>query len=160
MIAIVAAIARNGVIGRNGKIPWHLPADLLVFKCLTMGHAVVMGRKTHESIGKALPGRFNIVLTRDKKYLAPDCVITDSANAALVAAKDREVYIIGGAEVYKRFLKVADKMHLTFIDEDFEGDAYFPPVDWNEWKEVKYLKGVKNEKNPHDFCFKVFERIR
>ncbi len=160
MIAIVVAIARNGVIGKDGKLPWRLPADLLMFKHLTMGQAVVMGRKTYESIGKTLPGRLNIVLTRDKNYLAPGCIIADSANAALSAAKDCGVYIIGGAEVYKRFLKVANQMHLTFIDEDFEGDAYFPPVDWSEWKEIKYLKGVKNEKNPHDFCFRVFERIK
>lgn len=160
MIAIVAAVSQNGVIGHNGKIPWHLPADLLVFKHLTMGHAVVMGRKTYESIGKALPGRLNIVLTRERNYLAPGCIIAASANAALSAAKDKEVYVIGGGEVYKRFLKVADRMHITFIEQYFEGDAYFPPVDWSEWNEVKYMRGIKNEKNPYDFCFRVFDRIK
>ncbi|MBI2653965.1 type 3 dihydrofolate reductase [Candidatus Woesearchaeota archaeon] len=138
IISLIAAMGRNKVIGKDNSLPWKLPEDMKRFKELTTGKPVVMGRKTFESIGKPLPNRKNIILTRDKNYKADGCIVVHSVNGALNAAKgSNEVMIIGGANIYGQFLPIANKMHLTLIDADFEGDAYFPEYDKNEWKEMK-----------------------
>ena len=137
IISLIVAIGKNRVIGKNNSLPWKLPADMKRFKELTLGKAVIMGRKTFESIGKPLHNRTNIILTHDKNYKAKDCIVVHSVDEALKAAKgNEEVMVIGGEQIFKEFLPMADKIHLTFIDEDFEGDAYFPEYNEKEWKEV------------------------
>ncbi len=124
-IAIIAAIGKNRVIGRDGKVPWHIPEDLKRFKRLTTGHAVVMGRKTWESLGKALPGRRNIVISRHE---IPGAEHYASVGEALTALHDQEkVFVIGGARVYAEFLGRADELYLTFVEQEADGDTYFPP---------------------------------
>ena len=157
IISLIAAMDRNNVIGKGNKLPWKLSADLKRFKELTLGKPVIMGRKTFESIGKPLPNRINIVITRDKNYKANGCIAANSAEEALKAASgNQEVMVIGGEQVFKEFLPMAGKMYLTFIDENFEGDAYFPEYNKTEWKEARR----ENRKdNSLKYAFVDFERI-
>src|SRR3989338_1455338 len=137
IISLIAAMGRRRVIGKGNSLPWKLPADMERFKKLTSGKPVIMGRKTFESIGKPLLNRKNIILTRDKTYKAEGCIVVHASQDALKAANGApEAVVIGGAQIYKEFLPMANRMYLTFIDEDFEGDAYFPEFDTNEWKET------------------------
>ena len=137
-VSLIAALAKNRVIGAGNALPWRLPEDLKHFKALTMGHPVIMGRKTFESIGKPLPGRRNIVVTRSKSFRAKGCEIVDSPEAVLraVAGNADEVFVIGGAELYCAFLDHADRMYLTEIDRDVEGDVRFPNFDRDQWQEI------------------------
>ena len=136
-ICLVAAMAANRVIGKNNALPWHLPPDLKRFKALTLGHPVVMGRKTYESIGKPLPGRRNLVITRNRDYLAAGCEVVHSLDAALAAcADDKEIYIIGGAELYRESLPHAQRLEFTEIHAEFDGDARFPEYSPSEWRET------------------------
>ncbi len=137
LICLVVARAANGVIGRNNALPWHLPADLKRFKALTMGHPVVMGRKTHESIGRPLPGRRNLVITRNRAYSAPGCEIVYSLDEAIAACRgSRQIFIIGGAELYREALPRAHCLEFTEIRADFEGDAVFPALSMSAWRET------------------------
>ncbi|TAM53319.1 MAG: dihydrofolate reductase [Paraburkholderia sp.] len=136
-LTILVARARNGVIGRNNQLPWHLPEDLAFFKRATMGAPIIMGRKTHESIGRPLPGRRNIVVTRDAQRRVEGCEIATSIESALaLAAKDgaTEAFLIGGTQLYAEGIAFADQLVITEIDADFEGDATFPAPDAREWK--------------------------
>ncbi|MCK9309326.1 MAG: dihydrofolate reductase [Candidatus Cloacimonetes bacterium] len=132
-ISIIVALDNNSLIGKQGKLPWHIPEDLAWFKEQTMGKIVVMGRKTWLSIGKPLPGRRNIVLTTDKDFSAEGAEIAYSVEEIMAIAKHNEVFITGGAEVFKQFLPLTDKLYLSFIDATFEGDTHFPPYDKEEW---------------------------
>lgn len=136
-IVILAAVATNGVIGRQGGLPWHLPEDLARFKRLTMGHTIVMGRKTFDSIGRPLPGRTTIVITRQPDWIGPAGVFTaGSLEEALSLAEDEEeVFVVGGEEIFRSALGSADVMELTEVDAEPDGDAFFPPVDWSAWQE-------------------------
>ena len=137
IISLIAAIGKNKVIGKNNSLPWNLPVDLKRFKELTKGKPVIMGRKTFESIGKPLPERKNIIITRDKTYKAEGCITVNSKEEALKAAKgSEEIMIIGGEQIFKEFMPIANKMYLTFIDKEFDGDAYFPAYNAKEWKET------------------------
>jgi len=156
MIAIIAAISRNGVIGARGKMPWHMPADLKHFRRLTKGHVVVMGRKTYESMGGALPRRHNVVLTRDASFAAAGCEVVGSVEAVL--REERPVYIIGGAEVYRQFLPHADVLYLTRIDAEFEGDTFFPAFDESQWRVVSAVDRPKDDQNPYDCTFLEYRR--
>lgn len=127
MISLIVAMSQNRVIGRDGQIPWYLSEDLKRFKQITMGHSVIMGRKTFESIGKPLPGRENIVLTRDSHFHHPDVKVIHNLEEVLSASD--EIFIIGGAEIYRQTYPRADKIYLTLIDDEFDGDAFFPEVD-------------------------------
>jgi len=159
LISIIAALGKNNVIGKDNKIPWHLPADFLYFKKMTLGKPIIMGEKTFESIGKALPDRKNIILSQDKNYNAPGCVMADSIEAALAAAGEApEVMICGGASVYQQFLPKAKKLYLTYIDHEFQGDTFFPEFDIKEWKEISRENHAKDAKNPHGYSFVVLER--
>ena len=143
-VTVVAAVARNGVIGRDGDLPWHLPDDLRRFKELTMGHVLVMGRKTFESIGRPLPGRITIVVTRQAGWPAPEGVlVAGDLEAALqqAAALDDDVFVVGGAEVYRQALAEADVLELTEVDAEPEGDVHFPEVDWSRWIETGRIVG-------------------
>jgi len=136
-ISIIAAVARNGVIGRGNRLPWHLPEDLKRFRALTMGHHVIMGRKTWESIGRVLPGRTMVVVSRNPGYGVAGCLIAHSLEEALgLCGDDREVFIIGGAEIYRQALPMAGRIYLTRIEQEVAGDTYFPAFDMVEWSET------------------------
>lgn len=153
-ISIIAAITRNGVIGKNNTLPWHLPADMAFFKRTTTGHTVVMGRKNYQDIGRALPGRRNIVLSRDPNFKAEGCENVVSFEKMLEATKgDDEVFIIGGAAIYNIALEFADRMYLTKIEADIEGDVFFPEVDWNDWTEISRENHAADDRNKYDFSF-------
>ncbi len=136
-IAIIVAMARERVIGVRNSLPWHLPEDLKHFKTLTMGHHIIMGRKTYESIGRPLPGRVTVIVSRDPDYSVPGCLTAPSIDAALEACgDDSEVFIVGGANVYAQALARAHRLYLTEIDQSVAGDAWFPAFDRDNWLEV------------------------
>ena len=160
--ALVVAVAGNGVIGRDGALPWSLPADLKHFRTLTTGHHVVMGRKTHASIGRALPGRTNLVLTRHPELVAPGCravATLDEALAIARAAGETECFVIGGAGVYARALPRARRIHLTEVHAALDGDVRFPPFDRACWAEVSRETRPADERNPYPLAFTVLERV-
>ena len=139
ILTLIAAVSRNGIIGRDNALPWHLPADLRHFKELTTGHAVIMGRKTWESLPekfRPLPGRQNIVVTRNASFQAPGADVATSLPAALALTKGHEAFVIGGAELYSAALPLAERLQLTEIDADYEGDTWFPARDPQEWVET------------------------
>lgn len=159
MISFLFAMGKNRVIGRDNEMPWHLPADLARFKKMTMGHTVVMGRKTHESIGKALPGRKNIVVTRNMDYKAEGCIVVHSVNEARECFDDNEeIFVIGGTKLFNAFYPYADRLYVTYINEEFEGDTFFPEIEDDRWKRTSAEKGIKDEKNPYDYSFIVYDR--
>lgn len=158
MIALVAAMGRNRVIGRNGAMPWHLPAEMKHFRRVTRGQVVVMGRKTYESIGGALKGRTNLVVTRDPSFVAPGCEVVHSVDDLL--RDERALYVIGGAELYRQFLPHADVMFLTRIHSDFDGDTLFPAWDEREWRLVEAEPHSRDEKNAYDFTIETYHRVR
>lgn len=159
IISMIAAMASNRVIGADNKMPWHLPADLAHFKRLTLGKPVVMGRKTYESIGRALPGRPNIVITTNSAYSLPDATVVSSPEAAIehasaLESQSDEVMIIGGGTIYQAFLNKADTLHLTFIELAVEGDTQFPDYEaQSHWEEISREAHTADEKNPHDYTF-------
>lgn len=158
-IALIAALDRNRLIGAEGEIPWHLPADLKHFKTTTMGKPLIMGRKTYESIGRPLPGRQNIVLTSRPEYEAPGCTVVHSIPAALAAAAPAaEVMVIGGGTLYEALLPHAHRLYLTCIDAAFAGDTYFPSFDQDAWQVVSEEAHPPDAKNPHPYRFVILER--
>lgn len=158
-IAIVVAMAENRVIGRDNRLPWHLPADLRHFRQLTLGKPVLMGRRTHESIGRPLPERINIVVTRDRDYEATGCIVAHSLESALEAAAGyAEVMVIGGTELYRQLLPRADRIYLTLVHAGFEGDAWFPELEAGEWREVERMDYPADEKNCCPYSFVRLER--
>jgi dihydrofolate reductase len=159
VIKIIVATSRNRVIGNDNTLIWHLPADLKNFKRLTTGSAIIMGRKTYESIGKPLPYRRNIIITRDKNYKVDNCEIVNSLEEALLICFEN-CFIIGGGEIYKQVLPIADEIYLTLIDEDFEGDTYFPEIKEEEWFEVSKEYFEPDEKNKHKYSFIKYERYK
>jgi dihydrofolate reductase len=159
-ISLIVAMGQNRVIGRGAEIPWRLPADQQRFKRITMGRPIIMGRKTHASIGRALPGRLNVVVTRQADYDAPGCEVVGSLEAALVRAGDGEAFVIGGHELYQRSLPIADRLYLTCLDLSPEGDVYFPEFNSAEWMEIERLEGVVDEKNVHPHRFVTLQRRR
>ena len=160
MIAIVVAIAENNVIGKNNQLIWHLPADLKHFKHITLGHPILMGRKTYESIGKPLPGRTSIIITTQKGYSAEGCIVVHSIQEALAKAKqlDEQVYLIGGAEIYKQALSQVDTIYLTRLHHTFEGDTYFPELQESEWQVVAAEKRAPDQKNKYSYSFLELSR--
>ena len=160
MISLVVAASTNNVIGRNGELPWRLSADLKRFKQLTMGKPIVMGRLTHESIGKALPGRHNIVISRRPNYVTEGCDVVASPERAIAAAGTaNEIMIIGGGEIYRAFLPLADRIHMTRVDVEVDGDAHFPPLDIDEWRQTSCAEYQADNCNEFDYAFIVLERI-
>lgn len=158
-ISLVVAMDRNRLIGNDGELPWRLPADLKQFKALTMGKPIIMGRRTHESIGRPLPGRHNIVLTRQRQYSAPGCTVAHSIPQALEAAGEAdEAMVIGGSAIYRQFLALAGRIYLTLIDAAFSGDTYFPEFDWEEWNIISEEERQPDARNPHPFRLLILER--
>lgn len=161
IVAIMAAVARNRVIGKDNDLVWHLPADLRHFKKTTTGHYVIMGRKTFESIPKALPNRVNIVVSRNPAFSAADCVVCGSLAEALNYAETRgqhKVFILGGGDIYRQALRLADTMYLTEIHADFKGDTYFPEFDRGEWQEVSREDHPADAVNAHPYSFVEYRR--
>ncbi|MDT8858663.1 dihydrofolate reductase [Alkalihalobacillus sp. MEB130] len=161
MISFVVAMDQNRVIGKDNQLPWHLPADLAFFKKVTTGHTIVMGRKTYESIGRPLPKRRNVVLTRDEQYKAEGCDVVHTVEAVLdIAQQEDECFVIGGTEVFKLFWEHVDRLYVTYIDETFEGDTFFPEISDDEWEIVFVEKGVVDEKNRYRHEFRTYERVK
>lgn len=158
-IAIVVARASNGVIGRDGALPWHLSADLQHFKAITMGKPVVMGRLTHESIGRVLPGRENIVLSRNRDYRAAGCKVMRDLDEVRAYCRDElEIMVIGGASLYAEALPLAKRLYITEVHADPEGDVYFPAFDPDQWQQVDCQRFRADAKNDHDYSFTVLEK--
>lgn len=159
MIALVVAMAENRVIGKDNKLIWHLPADLKYFKQLTSGHPIIMGRKTFESIGKPLPNRTNIIVTRQTEFEADGCMVANSLPEALMLAQqlDSEIFVIGGAEIYQQALFLADTIYVTEVHHIFEGDTFFPEIDSVLWQEVSREKHEPDEKNAYPYSFVIYK---
>ncbi len=158
-LSIIVAMDRNRVIGKGDALPWHISSDLKNFKKITMGKPIVMGRKTHESIGRPLPGRDNIILTRDKNYQVEGCTVLHSMEEIFEHCKDvKEVMITGGSEIYKLSLEQATNLYLTEVHTEIEGDTYFPEFDRDEWEEVSREDFEADEKNEFDYSFVLLER--
>lgn len=159
LISIIVAMDRNRLIGSRNQLPWRLPADLRRFKQITMGHPIIMGRKTHESIGKALPGRENIVVSRTKGYRSAGCTVVSSLDAALATSSSAdEVMIIGGATLYEQALPRTQCIYMTRIDHAFDGDAWFPELDAKEWLEIIRDDHAADAENPYRYSFITMER--
>lgn len=159
-ISIVVAADENGVIGKDNKLPWRLPADLKHFRELTLGKPVLMGRKTFESIGKPLSGRRNIVLTRAAGVTIEGCTVVNSLDDAIDAAGEAdELMIIGGAEIYRESLELANRIYLTRVHTAVEGDTRFPDLDYDEWRETSIEEHAPDERNEHAYSFEVLERL-
>ena len=159
-LAIVAAVDRQGAIGIGGRLPWHLPDDLRRFKRLTLGKVLLMGRKTADSLGRALPGRRNLVLSRGARVPFDGMERVGSLQAALESAGTQDVAVIGGGDVFGLALPRADIMHMTFVDTIVDGaDAWFPPVDWSQWKEIAREHHESDAKHAHAFDFVDYQRI-
>lgn len=159
-VSIIVAMARNRVIGRDNTMPWHLPAELKYFKRVTMGKPIIMGRKTFESIGRPLPGRLNIVVTRDRDYALAGVTVAHGLQEAVAAAGDaEEVVIIGGAELYRKALPTADRLYLTEVETEPQGDTWFPTIREDDWREVSRERREKDEDNPFDLTWLVLDRV-
>ena len=157
-ISLIVAVSRNGAIGLNNQLPWYLPEDLKYFKSVTMGKPLIMGRKTFDSIGRPLPGRANIVLTRDPQWTSDGVEVVQSVEQALVAgeiaceaADVDEIMVIGGEQIYRMTIDLADRIYLTQVDADVEGDAFFPDIDLNDWSQTRVKLPEIIDKHPYQF---------
>lgn len=154
-------MARNRVIGANGAIPWRLPNELQLFKRVTMGHPIIMGRKTWESINRLLPGRTTVIVTRQQGYAVPGAVVVDSLQAAINACGgDAEIFVIGGGELYREALPIADRIYLTTVDAEPAGDTRMPDFDMRLWRETAAESFAPDDKHAHGYRFSVLDRIR
>ncbi|WP_299623314.1 dihydrofolate reductase [uncultured Tenacibaculum sp.] len=160
MITIIAAIGLNNELGKNNDLIWHLPADLKRFKKVTTGHHILMGRNTFESIGKPLPNRTSVIITRNNDYFKDGCLIANSIEKAIELTEGKDAFIIGGAQVYEQALanNLADCLDITLVHENFEADVFFPKIDTEVWKEVSREDFKADEKNKHDYSFVSYER--
>jgi len=159
MLTIIAAIATNKALGKNNDLIWHLPADLKRFKKVTLGHHVIMGRKTFESLGKPLPNRTTIIISRNPDYLAEGCIVVNSLPKAIKAAReDENPYILGGAEIYRQAMEYADFLDLTLVHQVFEGDAFFPEIDLKVWTMIKRVDFKADEVNQYDYSFVQYKK--
>ncbi|BEV05865.1 dihydrofolate reductase [Chryseobacterium gambrini] len=161
MTTIVVAMGEKNEIGFENQLLWHLPKDLKHFKEITSGHPVIMGRKTYESIGKPLPNRTNIVVSRKTDWFEEGILIVGSIKEAVKFAKkiDEEIFIIGGGKIYEQTMDIVDKLEVTLVKADLEADTFFPKIDPKIWKKTDEICHEKDEKNQYDFCFQTFERI-
>lgn len=158
-LSLIVAMDTKGLIGNKNNLPWRLSADLQHFKKITMGKPIIMGRKTHESIGRVLPGRENVVISRDKEYMANDCTVLHSLGCAYARFHDtEEVMIMGGADVYAQTLDKANRIYLTEVHAECEGDTFFPLFDRSEFKEIERQDFKADEKNEYDYSFVILER--
>ena len=161
MISIIAAIGKNNELGKNNTLIWSMPADMKFFRDTTRGHTVIMGRKTFESIGKPFPNRNYIVITRDKNYKKDGIEIVNSLNEAInLTIPNEEVFVIGGGEIYKQAIEIADKLYITHINtEDSEADSFFPEIIPLVWNEISHTENQKDTENPFNYTFSIYERF-
>lgn len=160
-ISAIVAMSENHVIGDNNQLPWHLPADLKHFKAITSGHPILMGRKTYESIGRPLPNRTNIIITRNHSFQAPGCIVIKSIDEAVeraAATGSDEIFIIGGAEVYKQLMPHIERIYLTIVHEIFEGDAFFPELDQSQWVQTERVTHEADADNDYAYSFILLQR--
>ena len=161
LVTIIAAASENNIIGNENKLIWHLSNDLKRFKELTIGHHVIMGRKTFESMPRSLPNRTNVIVTRKKDYLAENAIVTNSLDEALsVASEDSQPFIIGGGEIYKIAMDISDRIELTRVHHHFEGDTSFPNIDKSKWAETEKITNKKDDKHNYDFTFITYNKIK
>ncbi|HEY4539665.1 MAG TPA: dihydrofolate reductase [Faecalibacter sp.] len=162
MIKLIVAKASNNVIGDKNNLIWHLPNDLKHFKNLTTGHPIIMGRKTYESLGRPLPNRTNIIITRDQNFIDDQIIITHSLEQALAKANEiqEDVFVIGGGEIYKQAMEYVDVIYLTEVHHEFNGDTYFPEIDEESFEEVERVHHMKDEKHPYSYSFITYKRIK
>ncbi len=161
--SIIVALAKKNVIGADNKLPWHLPADLQHFKRTTMGNTIIMGRKTFQSIGRSLPGRRTIVVSKNTSFAGYGVEVAKSLQEALELAKGpKEVFIVGGAQIYDQAinLPVIKSLRVTEVDASFNGDSFFPKIDKRKWKLIERIDHKSDEKNPHDYSFLTYQRIK
>lgn len=159
MISFIFAMDRNNLIGKDNDLPWHLPEDLKHFKKITNGKTIVMGRKTFQSLPGILSNRYHVVLTRsDMQIRSPFVRCFNSVEEILDKYKEEELFVIGGAEIFNLFMPYVDKMFVTYIDNEFEGDVHFPSINDNEWELLSSEKGLKDEKNPYEYYFRIYNR--
>ncbi len=161
IVSAIVAVAKNNVIGKNNSIPWYLPEDLKYFKARTLNHHIIMGRKSYQSIGHPLPKRTNIIVTRDPFFIASNCLVVHSIEEGLEIAEqngEEEVFIIGGAEIYQLSLPYLNRLYITEIELDVEGDTFFPKPDMAEWELISEDPRQADEKNKYNYSFKVYER--
>lgn len=161
IVSCIVAVAKNNVIGRDNDIPWYLPADLKYFKKITTGHPIIMGRNCYNSIGKPLPNRTNIIITRDLYFISSNCLIARNIKEALEMAYDtgaEECFIIGGGQIYEQTAEMWDKLYLTEVDLDTSGDVFFPEIDMTEWVLLSEDKNAPDEKNEFAYTFKIFDK--
>jgi dihydrofolate reductase len=162
MITVIAAVAKNNALGKDNDLIWYLPADLKRFKKVTTGHYILMGRNTFESIGKPLPNRTTIIITRNKNYSKEGCLIAGSLEEAIKLAKgEAQLFIIGGAQIYKEVISknLADQLDITLVHSEFEADVFFPEIDSNVWREAAREDFKADEKNEYDFSFISYQKI-
>lgn len=160
MISIIVAIAKNGVIGDKNTLLWHLREDMIHFRTITSGHPVVMGRKTYDSIGRPLPKRTNVVITHDTELQIEGCTMAHSLTEAVeMFDSSEEVFIIGGAQIYNQAMPLADRLYLTIIDKEYEGDSSFPEIDYNSWQQISCEKFEHGEAFEYPFSFITLERV-
>lgn len=160
-ISCIVATAKNNVIGKDNDIPWYLPADLQYFKKKTLGHHIIMGRKCYSSIGRPLPKRTNVIITRDPYFISTGCIVTHSIQEALDKAYDNgeeEAFIIGGGTIYEQTVELWDRLYLTEVDLKVEGEIVFPTIDMDQWQLVSSEAHKADDKNQHNYTFKVLER--
>ncbi len=159
-LSMIWAMDENGLIGQDNRMPWHLPAELAYFRRTTTGHAIVMGRRTYESIGeKPLPKRRNVIISRNTNYQPPGVEVIHSVQEALDLLRGEPFFVIGGAQIYQAFLPYAEKLYVTVIHHAFTGDQHFPAVDWSRWQLLSEEPGQKDESNPYDYSFRVYQAI-
>lgn len=160
MITLIAAIAKNNALGKDNDLIWHLPADLKRFKQVTSGYHILMGRNTFESIGKPLPNRTSIIITRSNDYFKDGCLIANSLEEAIELTEGNDAFIIGGAQIYKHALEkyLVDRLDITIVHEEFEADAFFPEIDMKVWKEVAREDFKADDKNKYDYSFVSYTR--
>ncbi len=161
IVSIIVAVSQNDVIGKESELPWRLPADMKYFKETTSGHCIIMGRKTFEALGRPLPNRTNIIITRQEDFSAEGCVVVNQLQHAIDYAKDQgesECFIIGGGDVYIQALIWTDRIYLTRIHQSFEGDTFFQSLIPTDWKEIINNKHLPDEKNKYPYSFEVYER--
>lgn len=161
MTTIVVAMGEKNEIGFENQLLWHLPKDLKHFKEITSGHPVIMGRKTYESIGKPLPNRTNIVISRKTDWFEEGILIVGSIKEAVKFAKkiDEDIFIIGGGKIYEQTMEIVDKLEVTLVKADLEADTFFPKIDSKVWKKTEEICHEKDEKNQYDFCFQTYEKF-
>ena len=163
MLSIIVAVAKNNVIGKDNKLIWHLPEDLKRFKALTTGHTIIMGRRTFESLGRVLPNRKQVILCNDMEMNVENAnveILEDISMLDKYINSEEENFVIGGATIYKLLMPYANKMYITHINEEFDGDVYFPDISKDEWQIVEKEKGIKNEANPFEYEYVTYKRIR